>query len=169
MTVKKSKPYSINGESVSFSNVNNKFIGMSIKNSNGLFQPEDNKSPNFNVFKASEESLDAFRKSVYGPNKSSYPESIVSASDEEMSQFFASENKKFNNAQFVTNDFEKPKSLAYATGYTGTTGSSESGYGATGLQNQSQLYAYPFDIDLEQATHTPFCSLAFPAKLCQDQ
>ena len=154
MTVKKSKPYSINGESVSFSNVNNKFIGMSIKNSNGLFQPEDNKSSNFNVFKASEESLDAFRKSVYGPNKSSYPESIVSASDEEMSQFFASENKKFNNAQFVTNDFDKPKAIAYTKSkdnqnrFTGTTGGGESGYNPQ--TRATQLYAYPFDIDLEQ-------------------
>ena len=108
--IKKSKPYSISGNSVSFSNANNKFIGMSIKNSNGLFQPEDNKSSNFNVFKASEESLDAFRKSVYGPNKSSYPESIVSASDEEMSQFFASEKKKFDNAQSI--DQERESSIA---------------------------------------------------------
>ena len=99
--IKKSKPYSINGNSVSFSNANNKFIGMSVKNSNGKFQPEDNKSSNFNVFKASDESLDAFRKSVYGSNKDAYPESIVSASDEEMSQFFASEKKKFDNAQFI--------------------------------------------------------------------
>ncbi len=99
--IKKSKPYSISGNSVSFSNANNKFIGMSVKNSNGKFQPEDNKSSNFNVFKASDESLDAFRKSVYGSNKDAYPESIVSASDEEMSQFFASEKKKFDNAQFI--------------------------------------------------------------------
>ena len=64
--IKKSKPYSISGNSVSFSNANNKFIGMSIKNSNGLFQPEDNKSSNFNVFKASEESLDALENQFMG-------------------------------------------------------------------------------------------------------
>ena len=108
--IKKSKPYSISGNSVSFSNADNKFIGMSIKNSNGLFQPEDNKSSNFNVFKASDESLDAFRKSVYGSNKDAYPESIVSASDEEMSQFFASEKKKFDNAQSI--DQERESSIA---------------------------------------------------------
>ena len=33
---------------------------------------------------------------------------------------------------------------------TGQLGSKESGFGATGFENQSQLYAYPFDIDLDQ-------------------
>ena len=141
MTVKKSKPYSINGESVSFSNVNNKFIGMSIKNSKGLFQPEDNKSSNFNVFKASEESLDAFRKSVYGPNKDAYPSSIVSASDEEMSQFFASEKKKFDNAQSI--DQERESSIA-------SNVNSGTGYQIAGGSGKTDMMAYPLDINPHQ-------------------
>ena len=164
MTVKKSRPYDFSGEITSFSNVDNKFIGMSIKNSNGLFQPEDNKSSRFNAFKDSDESLDAFRKSVYGSNKDSYPESIVSASNEEMSQFYASEKKKFDNASFVAtiDNYRSGRNLAdnqgyiqdktYQAGFQGSRGdeSIDDGAKGSGKKRLSVVHAYPLDINPTQ-------------------
>ena len=89
MTLKKSRAFSINGESISFDNFNGKLIGINKKNANGLFQPIDNSSVEFNNIKDSEESLDAFRKAVYGSDKNSYPDSIEVASDEELTNYFA--------------------------------------------------------------------------------
>ena len=52
MAETKSRPYTINNESVSFTIGDDKFSGLSIKNSTGLFVPEDNTSSKFNTLKA---------------------------------------------------------------------------------------------------------------------
>ena len=142
MTLKKSRAFSINGESISFDNFNGKLIGINKKNANGLFQPIDNSSVEFNTFKDSEESLDAFRKSVYGSDKNSYPESIEVASDEELTNYFAESQKKFNNEQFVQNE-ENPNALAFKrlqSNRSRINGSSQS----------SQILAYPVGFDRNQ-------------------
>ena len=156
MSEKKSKTYAVEGvtfDKVSFSFVNDKLIGVSEMTSrNTTFKPISPSDPSFNTLINSDEAKRAFNIAKYGPSKESYVKdgSIDFASNEEITNFYTDKKKAFDNAGFIDNDFEKPKAIAYATGYTGTTGSSESGFGATGFENQSQLYAYPFDIDLEQ-------------------
>ena len=157
MSEKKSKTYSVEGvtfDKVSFSFVNDKLIGVSERTArNNTFKPISPSDPDFNTLINSDEAKRAFNIATEGPNQTAYRkegETIDFASNEEISSFYADKKKAFDNAGFIDNDFEKPNALAYATGYTGTTGSSESGFGATGYENQSQLYAYPFDIDLDQ-------------------
>ena len=156
MSEKKSKTYAVEGvtfDKVSFSFVNDKLIGVSEMTSrNTTFKPISPSDPSFNTLINSDQAKRAFNIAKYGPSKESYVKdgSIDFASNEEITNFYTDKKKAFDNAGFIDNDFEKPKAIAYATGYTGTTGSSESGFGATGFENQSQLYAYPFDIDLEQ-------------------
>ena len=156
MSEKKSKTYAVEGvtfDKVSFSFVNDKLIGVSEMTSrNTTFKPISPSDPSFNTLINSDEAKRAFNIAKYGPSKESYVKdgSIDFASNEEITNFYTDKKKAFDNAGFIDNDFEKPKAIVYATGYTGTTGSSESGFGATGFENQSQLYAYPFDIDLEQ-------------------
>ena len=160
MSLIKSRPFLINNESISFDNLGGKLIGINKKNAQGLFEPVDNSSVEFNTFKDSEESLDAFRKAVYGPNKDSYPDSIEVASDEELTNYFEDSQKKFNNEQFVTNDFEKPKSIAYSTGRgrddydqgdigRNFLGGSKSIRGPL-MKSDSEILAYPLDIDPNQ-------------------
>ena len=143
MTLKKSRAFSINGESISFDNFNGKLIGINKKNANGLFQPIDNSSVEFNTFKDSEESLDAFRKSVYGSDKNSYPDSIEVASDEELTNYFAESQKKFNNEQFVQNE-ENPNALAFKR-----LQSNRSRINGNSSQS-SQILAYPVGFDRNQ-------------------
>ena len=160
MSLIKSRPFLINNESISFDNLGGKLIGINKKNAKGLFEPVDNSSVEFSTFKNSEQSLDAFRKAVYGPNKDSYPDSIEVASDEELTTYFAESQKKFNNEQFVTNDFEKPKSLAYSTGRgrddydqgdiaRNFLGGAKSVHGPL-MKSDSEILAYPLDIDPNQ-------------------
>ena len=148
MSLIKSRPFLINNESISFDNLGGKLIGINKKNAKGLFEPVDNSSVEFNTFKDSEQSLDAFRKAVYGPNKDSYPDSIEVASDEELTNYFEDSQKKFNNEQFVTNDFERPKSIAYSTG----RGRDDYDQGAKSISGplDSEILAYPLDIDPNQ-------------------
>ena len=139
MTETKSKGYNISDDVVSFITVDKKFRGMSIKNSNNLFVPEDNTSSKFNTFKDTPESLDAFNKAVYGSSKESYVSLIEEASSEEQSQYFAQANKKFNNEQFVEEQRESTN-LAFvgvADAVTNNSGGANS-------------YRYPFDLDLNQ-------------------
>ena len=143
MAEKKSRPYNISDESVSFINVDNKFIGMSIKNSNNVFVPEDNTSSKFNAFKDTSESLDAFNKAVYGSSKESYLNLIEEASSEEQSQYFADADKKFKNEQFLEQQREST-SLAFAGVADAADRKSRRGVG------DKKLMRYPFDIDVNQ-------------------
>ena len=143
MAEKKSRPYNISDESVSFINVDNKFIGMSIKNSNNVFVPEDNTSSKFNAFKDTSESLDAFNKAVYGSSKESYLNLIEEASSEEQSQYFADADKKFKNEQFLEQQREST-SLAFAGVADAANRKSRRGVG------DKKLMRYPFDIDVNQ-------------------
>ena len=139
MTIKKSKLYGLDGENVSFSFIDEELIGMSLKNSAGIFVPEDNTSNTFNAFKQSDEALDAFRKAVFGSNKNSYSDLISYATDEKMTQHYLKEKKKFDNAEYVTGDFQKPRAIAYNTNID-----------IASMGNASKIYAYPYDINLGQ-------------------
>jgi len=144
MTLKKSRAFPINGESISFDNFGGKLIGINKKNANGLFEPVDNSSAEFNTFKDSEESLDAFRKAVYGSDKNSYPDSIEVASDEELTNYFAESQKKFNNEQFVQNE-ENPSALAFAQ-----QREMRQRLNSVGGKASSQILQYPLGFDTEQ-------------------
>ena len=156
MSEKKSKTYGVEGvtfEKVSFSFVNDKLIGVSEKTArNNTFKPISPSDPDFNTLINSDQAKRAFNIAKHGANQTAYvgdDNSIDFASNEEITNFYTDKKKAFDNAGFIDNDFEKPNALAYATGYTGTTGSIEKGYRGEGAQ-ATQLYAYPFDIDLEQ-------------------
>ena len=156
MSEKKSKTYAVEGvtfDKVSFSFVNDKLIGVSEMTSrNTTFKPISPSDPSFNTLITSDQAKRAFNIAKYGPNKTNYVKdgSIDFASNEEVANFYTKKKKTFDNAGFIDNDFEKPKAIAtqYATGSTGTTGGGESGYNPEA--KGSQLYAYPFDIDLKQ-------------------
>ena len=142
--VKKSRPYEVNGETVSFANANNKFVGMSILNSRGLYEPENNKSSKFNVFKVSNESIDAFNKAVYGSSKNSYQDFVDFSDDELMTQYYTSEKEKFDNQQFVEEKRETPIATASpkSKGFYDTFG--------TGGFGGSSAMSYPLDLNLRQ-------------------
>ena len=144
MTIKKSRAFSINGESISFDNFGGKLIGINKKNANGLFEPVDNSSAEFNTFKDSEESLDAFRKAVYGSDKNSYPDSIEIASNEELTNYFSEGQKKFNNQQFIQ-DQENRTALAFQS-----LQSQREALNKVGGKASSQILAYPFNFDRNQ-------------------
>ena len=91
----------------------------------------------------------AFNVNKYKGDNKSYKDEIEKASDEEITNSYNENKKKFDNAGFINNDSETPGIVAYATGRTGQTGSIEKGYRGEG-RPATQLYAYPFDIDLEQ-------------------
>ena len=143
MSLIKSRPFLINNESISFDNLGGKLIGINKKNANGVFEPVDNSSSEFNTFKDSDESLDAFRKAVYGSDKNSYPDSIEVASDEELTNYFAESQKKFNNEQFVQNE-ENPNALAFKR-----LQSNRSRINGNSSQS-SQILAYPVGFDRNQ-------------------
>ena len=143
MTTKKSRKYSKDEGNVSFSFVNNKFIGMSLENSVNIFVPEDNTSSKFNTLKQSDEALDAFNKAVYGPNKESYQELIEYATDEEMTQYYMNEKKKSDNASFIEESFSS-EAFAFANYANSPTRKNRYGSG------DNKLMRYPFDIDINQ-------------------
>ena len=144
MTLKKSREFSINGESISFDNFGGKLIGINKKNANGVFEPVDNSSSEFNTFKDSDESLDAFRKAVYGSDKNSYPDSIEIASNEELTNYFSEGQKKFNNQQFIQ-DQENRTALAFQS-----LQSQREKLNKVGGKASSQILSYPSNFDRNQ-------------------
>jgi len=140
----KSRPYTINEEKVSFNITNDKFIGLSIQNSTNLFVPENNTSSKFNTLKMTDEALDSFNKAVYGSNKESYQELIEYATDEEMTQHYTNEKKKFDNASFMEVDQPISAGLAFANYANSPTRKNRYGSG------DNKLMRYPFDIDVNQ-------------------
>ena len=148
MTLKKSREFPINGESISFDNFGGKLIGINKKNANGLFEPVDNSSTEFNTFKDSEESLDAFRKAVYGSDKNSYPDSIEIASNEELTNYFSEGQKKFNNEQFVENEATSANAFKRLQDQRDRLNQVNTGRGRS--EGSSQILAYPSDFDRGQ-------------------
>ena len=114
------------------------------------FLTVDPSSSEFEKVTGSSQALNAYNVHNHKGKKENYEKEIKKASIEEQKKENADNKKKEANEEKV--NLEQPLSIAERRqeAQTGTLGSQESGFGATGFENQSQLYAYPFDIDLDQ-------------------
>ena len=139
MSEKKSRLYN---DVASYAVVDGKLTGLFIKNlSNNELEPEDNKSSRFNELMYNSDALDAFNKSVNGPNKEEYSSTINYASDEEMTNYFAESQKKSNNSAILPSITSTPPTQRIAYNIPKSRRS---------LQGDKKLMRYPFDIDVNQ-------------------
>ena len=107
-------------------------------------------SAEFERATSSSQALNAYNVNKHKGEKDNYEKEIKKSSKEELDKENNDNKKKEDNEEKV--NLEQPLSIAERRqeAQTGQLGSKESGFGATGFENQSQLYAYPFDIDLDQ-------------------
>ena len=139
MSEKKSRLYN---DVASYAVIDGKLTGLFIKNlSNNKLEPEDNKSSRFNELMYNSDALDAFNKSVNGPNKEEYSSTINYASDEEMTNYFAESQKKSNNSAILPSLSSIPPTQRIAYNIPKSRRS---------LQGDKKLMRYPFDIDVNQ-------------------
>ena len=151
MAVKKSRQYSIDGNSYAFDFVSEKLAGIK-KSVNGVLNPIPPKGSEFASVSSSDEALDAYKVAKYGPNKTAAAKetSIAKLSDEELQDYYNKEVKKAANEQFVDNVSEQPiaftSPLDTGSGYA--SGNVRSG---VGRKNPNfGIMAYPLDIDTKQ-------------------
>ena len=154
MSETKSKPYNVsisvaNSKVVYRFNDKQQIVGVDERTAAGVVKPIVPNSADFNAALDSDDATYAFYVNKYKGDKNSYVGEKEKASDEEITNSYNERKKAFDNAGFINNDSETPGIVAYATGRTGQTGSDEKGYRGEGTK-ATQLYAYPFDIDLEQ-------------------
>ena len=146
MADKKSRQYSVDGNSYAFEFVSEKLAGIK-KSVNGVLNPIPPKGSEFASVSSSEEGLDAYRIAKYGANKTGAAgeTSVEKLSEEELQDYYDKEVKKAANEQFVDNVSEQP--IAFAS--PDNTGS---GYvrGSTRSGTSSDIMAYPLDIDTKQ-------------------
>ena len=114
------------------------------------FLTVDPSSSEFEKVTGSSQALNAYNVNKHKGEKDNYEKEIKKSSKEELDKENNDNKKKEDNEEKV--NLEQPLSIAERRqeAQTGQLGSKESGFGATGFENQSQLYAYPFDIDLDQ-------------------
>ena len=143
MAVKKSRQYSVDGNSYAFDFVSEKLAGIK-KSVNGVLNPIPPKGSEFASVSSSDEALDAYRIAKYESNKTAAAKetSVAKLSDEELQNYYDKEVKKAANEQFVDNVAEQP--IAFSSPQ-----SADSGYKSRGGRG-SQIMAYPLDIDLNQ-------------------
>ena len=143
MAVKKSRQYSVDGNSYAFDFVSEKLAGIK-KSVNGVLNPIPPKGSEFASVSSSDEALDAYRIAKYESNKAAAVKetSVAKLSDEELQNYYDKEVKKAANEQFVDNVAEQP--IAFSSPQ-----SADSGYRSRGGRG-SQIMAYPLDIDLNQ-------------------
>ena len=143
MAVKKSRQYSVDGNSYAFDFVSEKLAGIK-KSVNGVLNPIPPKGSEFASVSSSDEALDAYRIAKYESNKAAAVKetSVAKLSDEELQNYYDKEVKKAANEQFVDNVAEQP--IAFSSPQ-----SADSGYKSRGGRG-SQIMAYPLDIDLNQ-------------------
>ena len=152
MADKKSRQYSVDGNSYAFEFVGDKLAGIK-KSVNGLLNPIPPKGSEFASVSSSDEAINAFNVAKFGPNKAAYTDTVEKLSDEELQDYYDKEVKKGVNEQFVEN-FAEP-ALAFTeprdTGgqYNRGNSSYRSNYKGI-LGNRGNVYAYPLDIDLDQ-------------------
>ena len=152
MTIKKSKPYVIEGVSfaggkANYDFQNNKLIGIKKLNSNNVFEPISRTHPDFQKAISGDNLSSVVRASniiKHGKDKQSYEDEFELASDEEIDDRYNKTHQSFLNAGFVENNFDKPKPLAYAIG------KSRDSYQHNKKSQKSGLMAYPLDINPEQ-------------------
>ena len=152
MADKKSRQYSVNGNSYAFEFVSDKLAGIK-KSVNGVLNPIPPKGSEFASVSSSDEAINAFNVAKFGPNKAAYVDTVEKLSDEELQDYYDKEVKKGVNEQFIEN-FAEP-ALAFTeprnTGgqYNRANSSYRSKYKGI-LGNRGNVYAYPLDIDLDQ-------------------
>ena len=148
MAVKKSRQYSVDGNSYAFEFVGDKLAGIK-KSVNGVLNPIPPKGSEFASVSSSEESLDAYRVAKYGSNKTGAAEetSVEKLSEEELQDYYNKEVKKAANEQFVDNVSEQP--IAFTTPLDTGSGYVR-GNTRAGVNKSSDIMAYPLDIDTKQ-------------------
>ena len=148
MADKKSRQYSVDGNSYAFDFVSEKLAGIK-KSVNGVLNPIPPKGSEFASVSSSDEALDAYKVAKYGPNKTAAAKetSIAKLSDEELQDYYDKEVKKAANEQFVDNVSEQPiaftSPLDTGSGYV-------RGNTSAGVNKRSGVMAYPLDIDTKQ-------------------
>ena len=140
MSETKSKPYNVsisvaNSKVVYRFNDKQQIVGVDERTAAGVVKPIVPNSADFNAALDSDDAVYAFNVNKYKGDKNSYKDEIEKASDEEITNSYNENKKKFDNAGFITNDSETPGIVAYATGRTGQTGSDEKGYRGEGKGN----------------------------------
>ena len=152
MADKKSRQYSVDGNSYAFEFVSDKLAGIK-KSVNGLLNPIPPKGSEFASVSSSDEAINAFNVAKFGPNKAAYVDTVEKLSEEELQDYYDKEVKKGVNEQFIEN-FAEP-ALAFTeprdTGgqYNRNNSSYRSPYKGI-LGSRGNVYAYPLDIDLDQ-------------------
>ena len=155
MSIKKSRPYLIDGSNYSFEfNDDGKMIGIKKQDESGNFQPVDPASNEFAGLELSDQALNAYNINKFGGNTNAYEEILDISPDLLKQQLYDNEEKKSNNQQFLEDNTLNKNTPAFTTpqspSYQGfKTGSTAGFFGRTFL-GKSDLMAYPSDIDLEQ-------------------
>ena len=149
MADKKSRQYSVDGNSYAFEFVGDKLAGIK-KSVNGLLNPIPPKGSEFASVSSSDEAINAFNVAKFGPNKTAYVDTVEKLSEDELQDYYQKEVKKGVNEQFIEN-FAEP-ALAFTeprdTGGQYNRGNSSSRNRS--ILNRGNVYAYPLDIDLDQ-------------------
>ena len=143
MADKKSRQYSVDGNSYAFEFVSDKLAGIK-KSVNGLLNPIPPKGSEFASVSSSDEALDAFNVAKFGSNKAAYVDTVEKQSEEELQDYYQKEVKKGVNEQFVEN-FAEPALAFTSPQNTGSGYKSRFNFGTS-----SEIMAYPIDIDLAQ-------------------
>ena len=159
MTIKKSKPYSIDGSKYSFEfNDDGELLGIKKQDGSGNFKPVDPTSDEFALLGMTDEAVEAYNIANYGGNTDAYVDSFVDIeeSDELLKkQLFDDENKKLANQQFLEDNtnpsppisFTTPQSPSYSGG---KTGGYDAGFWDRFWKGKSDVMAYPLDLALDQ-------------------
>ena len=145
MSIKKSRPYLIDGSNYSFEfNDDGKLIGIKKQDESGNFQPVDPASNEFAGLELSDQALNAYNVNKFGGNTSSYEEILDISVGLLKKQLYDNEKKKSNNAQFIANDEANPPSLSFAE--------PRSSYDAYKSRKgrSSDIMSYPLDINTDQ-------------------
>ena len=151
MADKKSRQYSVDGNSYAFEFVGDKLAGIK-KSVNGLLNPIPPKGSEFASVSSSDEALDAYRIAKYGSNKTGATNetSVAKLSDEELQDYYDKEVKKGVNEQFVENFAEPALAFTEPRNTGGQYNRGNSSSRNRSILNRGNIYAYPLDIDLEQ-------------------
>ena len=152
MADKKSRQYSVDGNSYAFEFVSDKLAGIK-KSVNGLLNPIPPKGSEFASVSSSDEAINAFNVAKFGPNKAAYVDTVEKLSEDELQDYYDKEVKKGVNEQFIENFAEPALAFTEPRDTSGQYNRGNSSYRSKYkgiLGNRGNVYAYPLDIDLDQ-------------------
>ncbi len=147
-----SKPYEIGGSKYSFDIVDGKIAGIQKADSSGSFASLENtylnpKLSTFGDIAATDEALEAYNIAKHGSNIDAYEDTAPQATSAELQNYFNKQKKKSSNESFISNDTDKPPSLAFAAP---NSGAYDAYKGSRGKKHSADIFAYPLDIDPQQ-------------------